>query len=171
MAKASRAARGAASGGQTATVDSTANRCERGQFRQRHRCDSASRAPGRVACGEGEQAWVRKHWTDTAPPYGREKEGTSWWEATAPVPLGETVITTIRLSLTCRRFYAAEAALDGISLLTVQIYGSTTPQLYKFMFSDTFHRPDLWFHYSACRTRTAGTHKRSCPSSPRRLVW
>lgn len=78
-----------------------------------------------MARGEGEQARVRKHWTDTAPPYGREKEGTSWWEATAPVPLGETVITTIRLSLTCRRFYAAEAALDGISLLTVQIYGST----------------------------------------------
>jgi len=98
---------------------------------------SISRAPSRVACGEGEQAWVRKHWTDTAPPYGCEKEGTSWWEATALVPLGETVITTIRLSPTCRRSYAAEAALDGISLLTVQIYGSTTSQFYKFMFSDT----------------------------------
>jgi len=138
-----RATRGAAAG-QTATVDSTVDDCGR----RWHRRDSASRAPGLRGCSDGKRVRDSGPKGPTEPrPGGREKEGINWRGGAGA--LGATVTTTIRSSATCRRFYTTEAALGGISLLIVQIYVSTTTQLYDLTFSDTFHCPDLRFHYTA----------------------
>ncbi len=72
---------------------------------------SASRAPGRVACGDGKRArgWQTER-TDTAPPVGARKRGPTGGEAAtvervaARTGVQRTELITLRLAVTTRRW-------------------------------------------------------------------